>query len=83
VRAAVAPIGLRAMNNPLEILRALDAQLERPTELEQEPISSDALKTAFAKARVPDLSEFQLIFQEAQPKVLAIARAIEQNPDPR
>ena len=51
--------------------------------LEQEPISSDTLKTTFAKARVPELPELELIFQEAQPKVFAIARAIEQNRTPR
>jgi hypothetical protein len=41
--------------------------------LNQEPLSSQALKDAFARARVPDVPEIREIFLAAQPKVLKLA----------
>jgi hypothetical protein len=41
--------------------------------LHQESFSQEQLKTAFACARVPDVSEIQELFDRAQPKVLALA----------
>lgn len=40
--------------------------------LQQEPISTDQLRAAFACARVPDVPEIQELFQAAQPKVLGL-----------
>jgi hypothetical protein len=42
--------------------------------IQQEPITQEQLKTAFERARVPDVSEIQRIFRQAQPRVLAMAR---------
>jgi len=44
--------------------------------LQQEMISADQLRVAFARARVPDVDEIRALFLTAQPKVLEIARAI-------
>lgn len=40
--------------------------------LQQETISADQLRTAFARARVPDVPEIQELFRVSQPKVLAL-----------
>lgn len=45
--------------------------------LTREPPTVDQLQTAFARARVPDLLEIQELFRAAQPKVLALAKALE------
>ena len=41
--------------------------------LSQENSSSEQLRAAFLRARVPDVPEIQELFQSAQPKVLALA----------
>jgi hypothetical protein len=38
----------------------------------QEPLTSDQLETAFARARVPDIPETRELFNRARPKVLAL-----------
>jgi hypothetical protein len=43
--------------------------------LRQEPITSDQLRAAFHRARVPDVPEIEELFLAAQPKVLALANA--------
>jgi hypothetical protein len=40
--------------------------------LRQESLTRDQLETAFARARVPDMSEIQELFNRARPKVLAL-----------
>ena len=40
--------------------------------LQQETIPADQLRTAFARARVPDVPEIRELFEKAQPKVLAL-----------
>lgn len=42
--------------------------------LEQEPVSPDELRQAFARARVPDVPEIRDLFVAAQSKVLELAR---------
>jgi hypothetical protein len=41
--------------------------------LSQEPISPHELQAAFARARVPDVTEIRQLFVAAQPKVLKLA----------
>jgi hypothetical protein len=41
--------------------------------LNQEPISPRELQAAFARARVPDVTEIRQLFIAAQPKVLKLA----------
>jgi hypothetical protein len=41
--------------------------------LSQEPISPRELQAAFARARVPDVTEIRQLFIAAQPKVLKLA----------
>jgi hypothetical protein len=41
--------------------------------LQQEAFTLEQLRTAFQRARVPDVAEIQELFQAAQPKVLALA----------
>ena len=48
--------------------------------LTREPLTADQLRTAFARARVPDLPEIQALFRAAQPKILALEEA--QRPTP-
>lgn len=43
--------------------------------LQQEAVSSEQIRAAFARARVPDVPEIQELFRAAQPKVLALAGA--------
>jgi hypothetical protein len=43
--------------------------------LQQETLAVAQLRTAFQRARVPDVPEIQELFQAAQPKVLALAQA--------
>lgn len=45
--------------------------------LGQETISTAALEVAFEQARVPDVEEIRKLFLAAQPKVLALARALD------
>ena len=45
--------------------------------LQNEGISADELRSAFNRARVPDLPEIRQLFKQAQPKVLEIARALQ------
>jgi len=45
--------------------------------LQQEKISCDALHAAFARARVPDVSEIRDLFAQAQPKVVEIAKMLQ------
>jgi hypothetical protein len=42
--------------------------------LSREPTSQKALKEAFSRARVPDVSEIRQLFVTAQPKVLQVAK---------
>ena len=44
--------------------------------LKQEPVTEAELRSAFGRARVPELQELHDAFRTAQPKVLKIARAI-------
>jgi hypothetical protein len=44
--------------------------------LEREPLTTDQLRVAFARARVPDIPETLNLFRTAQPKVLALAEAL-------
>jgi hypothetical protein len=44
----------------------------------QEPVSTAEIGGAFSRARVPDVAEVQALFSKAKPKVLAIAKRIEQ-----
>ena len=46
--------------------------------LHQEPIATTELEREFACARIPNVPEVQTLFSKAKPKVLAIARQIEQ-----
>ena len=48
--------------------------------LQREPLPEAALRAAFARARVPDVSEIRALFETAQPKVLELARAIQPQP---
>ncbi len=41
--------------------------------LEREPLTPMVLRTAFPRARVPDVPEIRELFERAQPKVLALA----------
>lgn len=41
--------------------------------LQQESLTRDQLETAFARARIPDVPEIQVLFNRARPKVLALA----------
>lgn len=41
--------------------------------LQQEPLTSDQLETAFERARVPDIPEIRELFNRARTKVLAMA----------
>lgn len=41
--------------------------------LQQGPVSTDQLRTAFTRARVPDVPEIRELFEKAQPKVLSLA----------
>ena len=43
--------------------------------LQREAWTSDQLRTAFARARVPDVAEIQELFRATQPRVLALAGA--------
>lgn len=43
--------------------------------LQQETISAEQLRTAFTRARVPDVPEIRELFQKAQPRVLALAQS--------
>jgi len=45
--------------------------------LTRDPLTTDQLGAAFARARVPDVPEIQTLFHAAQPKVLALAQACE------
>jgi hypothetical protein len=45
--------------------------------LDREPQTTEQLRTAFARARVPDIPEIQALFGAAQPKVLALAETRE------
>lgn len=40
--------------------------------LSKEPATADQLRAAFARARTPDVPEIRALFQNAQPKVLAL-----------
>jgi len=42
--------------------------------LQQETLSADQIRAAFARTRVPDVPEIRELFQKAQPKVLALAQ---------
>ncbi len=44
--------------------------------LQQEAISTDQLRAAFTRARVPDVAEIQELFRAAQSKVLELARSV-------
>ena len=44
--------------------------------LQQEAISTDELRVAFTRARVPNVPEIQELFFAAQPKVLELARLV-------
>ena len=44
--------------------------------LSQEQLSPDELRTAFARARVPDVPEIRELFLAAPPKVLKLASRI-------
>ena len=46
--------------------------------LSQEPISPHKLQAAFARARVPDVTELRQLFVAAQPKVLKLANNLVQ-----
>jgi hypothetical protein len=48
--------------------------------LKQEPQTETDLRTAFDRARLPELQELHDAFVAAQPKVLTIARALQANP---
>lgn len=43
-----------------------------------EPLTTDQLRAAFARARVPDIPETQALFCAAQPKVLALVEVREE-----
>jgi hypothetical protein len=45
--------------------------------LQNERVSADELRSAFDRARVPDLPEIRELFKQVQPKVLEIARALQ------
>ena len=47
--------------------------------LKQEPIPAQALREAFARARIPDVTEMRELFLAAQPKVLKLAADVEAN----
>jgi hypothetical protein len=42
--------------------------------LTREPLKAEALRSAFARARVPEVPEIQALFRAAQPKVLALVQ---------
>jgi hypothetical protein len=42
--------------------------------LTREPLTTDQLHAAFARARVPDIPEIQALFHASQPKVLALVQ---------
>jgi len=44
--------------------------------LSQDSLTPDQLHAAFARARVPDVSEIRALFEAAQPRVLDIARSV-------
>jgi len=46
--------------------------------LEKEKISTGQLRTAFNRARVPDVPELRELFRNAQPKVLELARGLQE-----
>jgi len=46
--------------------------------LAREPLTTERLRAAFARARAPEVPEIQSLFQAAQPKVLALAQARKQ-----
>ena len=82
------------MNNPLRILLTLDLILTKMARgdekdladieflLSREPLASDRLRAAFARARVPGIPEIQALFQAAQPGVLALAKTRERGSPP-
>jgi hypothetical protein len=43
--------------------------------LTREPLTTEQLRAAFVRARVPDLPEIHALFRAAQPKVLALANS--------
>lgn len=44
--------------------------------LQQETVSTDQIRAAFTRARVPDVAEIQELFRAAQPRVLELARSV-------
>jgi hypothetical protein len=47
--------------------------------LKQEPVTEAELRSAFGRARLPELQELHDAFRTAQPKVLKIARPLHSN----